>query len=50
MFINQYKVSPAGNHRKKNVKIIGKRDATLEELAGNLAGVCCDCGSGCGCH
>ena len=40
----------AGEDLTFDVKVVGKRDATLEELAGNQAGAGCDCGSGCGCH
>jgi FKBP-type peptidyl-prolyl cis-trans isomerase SlyD len=40
----------AGEDLTFDVKVVGKRDATLEELAGNQAGAGCDCSSGCGCH
>ena len=36
----------AGEDLTFDVKILGKRDATLEELAG----VGCNCDNGCGCH
>jgi len=38
----------AGEDLEFDVKVVGKRDATLEELAGGSHA--CDCGSGCGCH
>ena len=40
----------AGEDLTFDVKILGKREATLEELAGNQVGAGCDCSSGCGCH
>ena len=40
----------AGEDLTFDVKVVTKRDATLEELAGGEAGQGCDCGSGCGCH
>ena len=40
----------AGEDLTFDVKVVTKRDATLEELAGCEAGAGCDCGSGCGCH
>ena len=39
----------AGEDLTFDVKVVTKRDATLEELAGGQ-GQACDCGSGCGCH
>jgi FKBP-type peptidyl-prolyl cis-trans isomerase SlyD len=38
----------AGEDLTFDVKVVNKREATLEELAGNNQA--CDCGSGCGCH
>jgi len=40
----------AGEDLTFDVKVVGKRDATLEELAGNQTGHACNCDSGCGCH
>jgi FKBP-type peptidyl-prolyl cis-trans isomerase SlyD len=40
----------AGEDLTFDVKVVTKRDATLEELAGCEAGAGCDCGSGCGCQ
>jgi FKBP-type peptidyl-prolyl cis-trans isomerase SlyD len=40
----------AGEDLTFDVKVVGTRDATLEELAGNQVSAGCDCGSGCGCH
>jgi len=40
----------AGEDLTFDVKVVTKRDATLEELAGCEAGQGCYCGSGCGCH
>ncbi|WP_456480628.1 FKBP-type peptidyl-prolyl cis-trans isomerase [Nautilia sp.] len=40
----------AGEDLTFDVKVVTKRDATLEELAGNQAGQNCGCGEGCGCH
>ena len=40
----------AGEDLTFDVKVVTKRDATLEELAGGEAGQGCDCGSGCGWH
>ena len=39
----------AGEDLTFDVKVVTKRDATLEELAGN-SGESCGCGTGCGCH
>jgi len=40
----------AGEDLTFDVKVVGKRDATLEELAGNQQDHACDCSTGCGCH
>ena len=39
----------AGEDLTFDVKVVSKRDATLEELAGG-EGQGCGCGTGCGCH
>jgi len=40
----------AGEDLTFDVKVVSKRDATLEELAGGEQGQGCGCGTGCGCH
>jgi len=40
----------AGEDLTFDVKVVSKRDATLEELAGGEQGHGCGCGTGCGCH
>jgi len=40
----------AGEDLTFDVKVVTKRDATLEELSSGQVGHGCDCGSGCGCH